>query len=180
MAQMVIPAIMLAGTAMSAYGSIQQGRAQNQAAKYEAQQMETNATATDAAGQHAALEKRRQQEILISRAQATAGASGFGAVDPDVLKVIGGITEEGERGFQTERYNAYSQSMAQRNQAVATRFEGKEAKRASRIQAGATVLSGIADAATVGFSKFGQTPSTGTEGVKQGSKSSTGFNIFGN
>lgn len=178
MAQMaILPALMaglsLAGTAVSTVGAIRQGQAQQQAAEFEARQMDVSAKAVEAAGQHAALERRRQSELLQSRAQAVAGASGFGAVDPDVLKIIGGITEEGERSFQTELYNAQQQAMGIRNQAVATRFEGQEARRGGQIRAVSTALSGAADAGSI--YAFGQSQPFGAVDVFRSGGRSTGM-----
>lgn len=173
MAQMILPIMALAGTAMSAYGSIQQGKAQQEAANFEAAQMEQNAKAVTASGQQGALEQRRQTDIILSRAQAAAGASGFGSVDPDVLKIIGGITETGERNFQTELFNAGTQANQMKAQAGATRYEGEQTRRASQIQAGATVLSGAADAGMM--YKFGQSqPFNENDAFRSGGRS-TGF-----
>lgn len=178
MAQMALMPILmaglsLAGTAMSTVGSIRQGQAQQQAAEFEARQMDVSAKGVEAAGQHAAIERRRQSELLQSRAQAAAGASGFGAVDPDVLRIIGGITEEGERGFQAELFNAQQQATGMRSQAIATRFEGREAVKAGQTRAISTALSGAADAASI--YKFGQSEPFGTSDVVKPGGRSTGF-----
>lgn len=148
----------LAGAGLSAYGSIQQGKAAEKAAQFEAAQMESRAKEQEAAGQHAALERRRQTELLASRALAVAGASGAGTVDPDVIKIISGLQVEGERGFQTELYNARSGAEQLRSQAGATRYEGAQAKRAGTIRGVSTLLSGAADAAMY----FGQPRSRAT------------------
>lgn len=151
----VMAAVSLAGTAMSAVGSIRQGQQQKLNADYEALQMEKNAKQVEAAGQQAALEKRRQYDILQSRALAIAGASGAGALDPDVLNIIGGLNVEGERAMGTELYNARSNANAMTSQAAATRYQGQQAQTAGYVRGAATALSGIADAA--GMTYFGQT-----------------------
>lgn len=176
MAQMLLPVLMLAGTGMSVFGQLQQGKAQEKAAKYEAQQMDANAKQVEASGQHAAIEQRRQSELLQSRAQAVAGATGFGMVDPDVLKIIGGITEEGERAFQSELFNSRSQANQMKAQAGATRYEGAQVRRATRIGAAATALSGVADAAS-GYKFFGQSnPGLSMTDLTKPGGRSTGFN----
>lgn len=155
----ILPAVMagvsLAGTAMSTIGAIRQGQQQKLNADYEALQMEKNAKQIEAAGQQAALEKRRQYDIAQSRALAIAGASGAGALDPDVLNIIGGLNAEGERAFGTELYNARSNVNAMTSQAAATRYQGQQAQTAGYVRGAATALSGIADAA--GMTYFGQT-----------------------
>lgn len=155
----ILPAVMagvsLAGTALGAMGAIRQGQQQKLSAEYEALQMRKNAKQAEAAGHHAALEKRRQYDILQSRALAVAGASGAGALDPTVLNMIAGLNAEGERAFGTELYNARSDSNAMTAQANATEYQGQQSERAGYIRGAATALSGIADAA--GMTYFGQT-----------------------
>lgn len=150
-------AVSLAGTAMSAFGAVREGQAANESAKFEARQLEQQSKAQEAAGQRSALEQRRQSELMQSRALAVAGASGGGVTDPGVLRIISGIAGEGENAFQSELYNARTQAETSRSQAVARRFEGKQAKQAGVMKAASTALSGIAEAGTgyFGMSKAG-------------------------
>lgn len=164
------------GTALSVMGSLKQAKAQkkqaaaqNELAKFQAAQLEQQATQTQAAGQYAALEQKRQSEILQSRALAIAGASGGGTLDPTVLKVISGLAVEGERAAQTETYNAESQASAERLQAASTRYEGylgikagNVAAKASKMQAFSTALSGLADAGSMAY--FGMSTPRGVSG----------------
>ncbi len=166
----------IGGTALSVMGSLKQAKAQkkqaaaqNELAKFQAAQLEQQATQTQAAGQYAALEQKRQAELLQSRALAIAGASGAGTVDPTVLDIIGGIAKEGERAVQTETYNAESQAAAERLQAKATRYEGynalqagKIAAKGSKLQAFSTALSGLADAGSMAY--FGMSTPKGVSG----------------
>ena len=164
---------MLAGTALSTIGTLQQGKAQQQAAEFESKQMEANAKSVEASGQHAAIARRRETDILLSRAQATAGATGFGAVDPDVLKIIGGITEEGERAFQGEIFESKTQAGQMRAQAGATRYEGAQIRRGSQIGAAATALSGAADAGAMAY--FGQSQGFNPNDIFRPGGRSSGF-----
>jgi len=150
------------GTALSVMGSLKQAKEQNKLAKFQAKQLEQQAGQTEAAGQYAALEQRRQAEILQSRALAIAGASGGGTLDPTVLKVISGLAVEGERAVQSEIYNSKSQAQAQRLQATSTRYEGYQAKKAGTIKAFSTALSGLADAG--GMASFGMSKPAGGGG----------------
>lgn len=150
------------GTALSVMGSLKQAKEQNKLAKFQAAQLEQQANETEAAGQYAALEQRRQAEILQSRALAIAGASGGGTLDPTVLKVISGLAVEGERAVQSEIYNSKSQAQAQRLQATATRYEGYQAKQAGKIRAFSTALSGLADAGSMAY--FGMSTPKGVSG----------------
>ena len=151
---LTLAAVSLAGTAIGTVGAIRQGQQQKLNADYEALQLEKNAKQTEAAGQQAALEKRRQFSIMQSRALAIAGASGAGALDPDVLNIIGGLNMEGERAYGTELYNARSNAGMMTSQAAAARYQGQQAQTAGYVRGAATALSGIADAA--GMTYFGQ------------------------
>ena len=87
---------------------------------------------------------------MQSRALAVAGASGAGATDPTVLRLISGIAGEGALAAQTAMFNANEQARGMRNQANSTKFEGKQAKSASKMKAISTVLSGAGSAAMAG------------------------------
>lgn len=172
MAQMILPALMLGGTALSAIGTMQQGKAQKRMAEFEAKQMEANAKKVEAAGAQDAIEKRRQTELMLSRAQAAAGATGFSAVSPDVLSILGGISQEGDRAFQTELFNSRDQANQMRAQAGATRYSGAIAKKASTVSALATGISGAADA---GGLYFGQSTKFGFGDMFRAGGRKTGF-----
>src|SRR5690606_1168127 len=101
-----------AATFMSARGLLAEGdaleasgRAAEQAAIFEARQMRTQAGQEQAVSQRAAEERMREAGLLMSRAQAVAAASGGGALDPTVLRIIGGLAAEGELAAATEQYN---------------------------------------------------------------------------
>ena len=97
--------------------------------------LEENAKQTTAAGHHQAREYRRRSDLAMSRALAVAGASGAGVVDPSVLNIIGGIAGEGERGAETLMFNAGSDARFMGTQATATRFSGKQVRRAGMTTA---------------------------------------------
>lgn len=149
MAQLAAP-VAIGGSLLSAFGSLTSGEQQYSAAKYQAAQLQQNAVQAEAAGQRDAANQIRQSELMQSRALAVAGASGAGAVDPTVLRIIAGIAGEGELAAQTAQYNASEAARGMRNQANATMFEGKQAKSASKIKALSTVLSGAGNAAMAG------------------------------
>ena len=149
MAQAAAP-LAIGGSLLSAFGSLTEGRQMYAASQYQAKQMESNAGQAEAAGQRDAINQLRQSELMQSRALAVAGASGAGATDPTVLRLISGIAGEGALAAQTAMFNANEQARGMRNQASATRFEGKQAKSASKIKAISTVLSGAGSAAMAG------------------------------
>lgn len=148
---MVLGGASMAGSILGGIGSIQQGRAANAMAKFEARQMEVQAGQVRAAGQREEEERLRESRLQQSRALAIAGASGGGVSDPNVLRIISGLAAEGERGRQAERFRAESEAEQLRAGAVARRAEGKAAKKAGIIGAASTILQGAGQAANVYF-----------------------------
>lgn len=169
MAQMAALAggMSMGGSLLSAFGSLTQGREQYAAAQYQAKQLYQNAGQAEAAGQREAAVQIRQSELLQSRALAVAGASGAGTVDPTVLRIISGLAGEGQLAANTAMYNAGEAARGMRNQAAAGIFEGKQAKKASKVAALATVLSGAGNAAMAGsrFNNSGWFGMSGPSGV---------------
>ena len=152
MAQMAAAAS-IGGSLLSAFGSLEKGKEQYKAAKYQAAQLQSNANQAEGSGQRDAIAQLRQSDLLQSRALAVAGASGAGAVDPTVLRIISGIAGEGQLAANTAMYNANEAARGMRNQAAAGLYEAKQAKKASMITALSTVLSGAGSAGMAG-SKF--------------------------
>lgn len=136
------------GTVLSAMGSLKEGNNANKLAKYQARQMETNAKQAVAEGTFAAEEERRKTDLLASRAMAVAAASGGGALDPTVVKILQGIESQGSLNSATEMYNASESARGMTDQAQATRYSGKQAKKAGQMKAIKSVLSGAGDLVT--------------------------------
>jgi len=156
MAAMIPAAASVVGTVLSAKGNVdagnaaaRRGKAEQKLAEYQAAQLEQNAGQEIASGQRDAEAQLLQSRLLQSRALAVAAASGGGALDPNVLKIIGGIAGEGQQAADTTRYNAKESARGMRDQASATRYSGYQAAEAGRIakktgraQAITTMLSG--------------------------------------
>lgn len=151
-APMVMMAMTAATTAMSVLGGIRQGQAANVAAKMRARRQERIAAQETAAGQHAVQEKRRQTQLLQSRALAAAGASGGGTLDSSVLAMVGGIAEQGEEDVQRERFASLEKASLARQGAAASRFEGRQALKAGRMGAVGSALKGMSSMASQGSS----------------------------
>lgn len=136
-----LPFLMATGTVLQIGGALQQGEAaaaagaaQQQAAEYEARQMEVGAGQAIAASQRAAQEQRRQAKLVASRALALAAASGAGAADPTVVDIIGDITGEGAYRAAVALYEGEEQARTMRAQAKATRYGGAVAEAGGRTQ----------------------------------------------
>ena len=141
--QVAATAFPIVGSMMAAKGLKQAGDAKNQEAIFEGAQLDQNAGQVEAASHRAAMDQDRQSQMLQSRALAVAGASGAGAMDPTVLRIIGGIAKEGALASEMELYNGKSQAQAMRLQADATRYQGSQTAKAARTTGFATMLSGF-------------------------------------
>ncbi len=157
------------GTGVSAMGTIasgkaaeQAGRQAQQAREFEALQQEQAAQESRAAAQRQAIDKRREGQLLLSRLQARAAASGGGADDPTVLDLGGGIAERGEYEALTEMYRGENRARGLEDSAVGSRMtgealraEGEAKKRASRLSAFGTLIGG----ATSMYGQYNKLPS---------------------
>src|ERR1051325_11422191 len=115
------------GSVVSGVGTIAAGAAENNAAKFEAAQMEQKAKEEVAASQRDAIAKRREGAILNSRAQAVAAASGGGAGTdaPTIVKLMGQTAGEADYNAQTAMYGGYSRAAGLQDSAKARRASGK-------------------------------------------------------
>jgi hypothetical protein len=114
-----------------------QGRAQQAAKYFAAKQMEQGAKQQQAIAQRGAYEEARKAELLQSRALAIAGASGAGASDPNVTKLLSDIAAEGQLNAATQLYNGDEAARALRLGAKIARWEGDQAKKGLNVEAGA-------------------------------------------
>lgn len=146
----MLPLLLLAaGTALSAYGAMQEGDANKANADEQAAQLRENAGQAQAAGQQAGEEELRKNQLVLSRMIAVAASSGASAVDPTVLKLASNTAGEGELAASMQRYNADSAARGMRMQADATQRTGKAMQTASRYKAAGSLLSG-------GYQMFGR------------------------
>lgn len=130
----------IASAGLSALGAIQAGNAQNDAAKFQAAQMEQQAGQERASAQRAMIEQRRKERFAQSRLQAVAAASGAGATDPTVLDLSGDIAQEGEYRALTALFEGEERARGLQMGASAKRYEGAAAKQAGYIGAATTML----------------------------------------
>ena len=137
----VLPFVAAAGGLFSAYGAIQAGEAAAQEGEATAAQLITNAGQERASGQFAAAEELRKSDLMMSRMLAVAAASGGGVSDPTVVKIAGGIAQEGALAAATRRYTSESSARGMEAQADAARRTGQARKRASYWQAAGGLLS---------------------------------------
>lgn len=139
MAQLALP-MMIASTAISAVGTIAQGNAARAAGNYQAAQLNQQAGQERAIAQRNAIEQRHKATLANSRALAVAAAGGGGASDPTVNNIMGDITGQGEYNALSALYTGEERARGMNMQADVARLEGKQARSASLLKAGTTIL----------------------------------------
>ncbi len=109
------------------------------AADHTAAQLLDNAGAANAAGQRASIEQRRQKRLIQSRAQAVSAAGGGDTTDISTQDALADIEREGEFRALTALFEGRERAAGLRNQAKATKFQGKQ----SLIQGGLTAVASL-------------------------------------
>jgi hypothetical protein len=145
----------IAGTAVSAVGALQQGRAQAAAAEQQARmaefqrkQMEIKANEEFAASQRDAEQLARERDLGLSRMQARASASGAEATSADVQKLAEEMDRYGTFRQQMALYGGASRQQGLREQGVLTGMEAESLRRS----AGTYRTAGVFDALGTGLS----------------------------
>lgn len=128
------------GIGLSAGAQAGAGRNAKRAANIQAQQLDIAGGQEIAASQHQAEEERRKAQLVASRAQAVAGASGGGASDPTVLDTISDIAARGEYDAMVALYEGNERARAMRNKGDVARAEGKSQENAGYIRATSTAI----------------------------------------
>jgi hypothetical protein len=144
----------VAGTALSAVGTLQAGKQANQAAQFQAKVEENNATragysaiqAQEQAGREAD-QIRAERRRTLSQNIAAASKSGLG-IGGSVVDVMQDTALQSEKDIQmaiyrgqTSAYNSAQEANSLRAQAAMSRASGKNAITGSRIGAFSSLLS---------------------------------------
>lgn len=141
----LIPALQTAGTFLSGAATVGTGIAANNAARFEAQQLDRKAKEEFAASQREAAAKRREGALLNSRAQAVAAASGAGAGEdaPTIVKIMSDIAGESEYNAQAELYGGRARAAGLRTQAKSRRASGQASLLGSAFGGIGQIASGL-------------------------------------
>lgn len=126
-----MPWIAGASAVAGTVGAVRQGQAAEQAAEYEAKQMERAGDEAFAEGQQRAKLAQRQRDMALGRARAMGAASGAGQSE----SVLEGIIEQGDYNTMVEWYGARSKRSTFYGNAASTLQSGKNAKTASYLNA---------------------------------------------
>lgn len=152
----VFAAVAIVGAAVAAYGTIKAGQAQKAEAGFEAKQMQVKGLQDQATAERVALNDKRQADILGSKVQADAAASGGGALDPSVVNIQSNIAGEGEYRALTALYQGDESAAGLTDEANAKMFQGSQTSKAANISAAGTFLQSSASAAAGGLAgKYG-------------------------
>ena len=137
---------LVAGTAISAGGSLMEGSAAKKSADFQAGQMDRNAIAVEATSQRVAIEERRKAELMQSRARAVAAAGGGTTTGVGVGDILAKIGAEGEFNALSALFEGREKATGMRTQAAGARVSGKAAKKAGQLKALSTIMTGGAKA----------------------------------
>ena len=141
---MCSPALFLAaGTAVSAYGQIQQGRTQRAIADRNATVL--NYQASDAAVRGSQEEQIQRQKVqqLIASQTAAAGASGADVGSKSFGDVMAQTAATGELDAQQIRMNAMREAWGFKTQAEGLKWQGAAAEKAGYLGAAGTAITGF-------------------------------------
>jgi hypothetical protein len=119
------------GSNMSAASHVQFGIQARQAAQFQADQLRQNANTAQAASQRQAFDIDRQTQFITSRALAVAAASGGGASDPSVVRLIARDAGEGAYQRSLALYGGNDRARLDLESADARLYEGKTTERNS-------------------------------------------------
>lgn len=138
----------IAGTAISAAGTIAAGQAEKRNADYVAKQEEMKAQEEFAASQREAQQYKREASLAQSRAQALAAASGGGAGTdaPTIVKIMSDTAGQGQLNAGTALYGGISRRAGLMDSARGRRAAGRASLMGSYLSAFGQTASGLGKA----------------------------------
>lgn len=138
-----IPYVLAAvSTAVTVVAAVQQGKAAQRAADFNAKVAQDNAMLARQQAQSKARQQDRVNRLRLGAIRAAHGASGGAAGEGSVLDVLGDTAMQGELEKQNILYAGRVQAAGYRNEASLSTAEGKSARAASTLKAGSALLSG--------------------------------------
>lgn len=159
--------LQLAGTGISATSQLSAGDQANTIGKIQEGQNNQNAdlldysaSAAEGQGINQASADLRKNKFTQSRITALNAAAGGSSMDKNVAELLANTAAEGEYNALNDIYEGSSratqlrnEAISQRNQGTVARFMGKQAQKASRIQAVSTLIGGGTKAFSSGYGK---------------------------
>lgn len=135
--------VSIIGTGLSVMSGIQQGKAQADALRYQANADIAKGKEERAAAQREALDKEEQANFLLSRQRALAAASGAGLETPSVVDIYSKTAQRGEYQAAALRYGGESRQRGYQDAAALARAKADAVESGSALDAFAGGLSGL-------------------------------------
>lgn len=152
----------VAGTLMTAYGSIQQGKAQEDIANYNAKASEAQAADSLARGGVAADQQRAKVRQILGTQRALMGDSGVVAGEGTQGQVLDQTATLGELDARQIEVNAQREAWGLKTQAAGARLQGQYAAQAGLYSGIGSLITGGAQAygiySKAGLGKTGKLP----------------------
>ena len=142
MCEAVSMGLMAAGTLMSAYSSIQEGKSAEEQAKYNARMAEIQADDARARGAVEANKVRQDTKRAIATQQTQLAANGVDTASGSSLTLMSDTARAGEIDAKTAEVNAMREAFGYQSQAESYRFSGKAAKQNAYGSAVGSLLTG--------------------------------------
>lgn len=145
-----LPLVAVALAGVGAYAAVQQGKAAEDAAEYNAKVAENNAQAAADQAAAEALQVRR-----VTRLRAGAQRAGYGKAGVDLSgsaeDVFFDTGAQGELEALSALYAGATQSGYYQSRAAGSRFEGRQARSAASLNAASTLIGGLGTAAQLSY-----------------------------
>jgi hypothetical protein len=133
--------MMYAAAGLAAYSAIQQGKAQQAAATFNAITSMQDATMARSEAMLQAQQTQRETVVRLGAIRANQGASG-GTAEGSVLDVIGDVARQGELEKQYQTWRGEAKARGYVNTAALDFSSGENARNASYVGAGSELLAG--------------------------------------
>lgn len=137
-----IPLMMLAGTAISAFGAVSQANAQKAAHQFNAQLAERDATVAVQQADAEATRLRREAERVEGSLIAGFGASGL-TVEHSALDVLADSAMQSQLDIETLKYRGNLKAMGYHDTAALERVAGETAVQQGQLRAASEILTGV-------------------------------------
>ena len=138
-------AVSLISTGVAAYGQVAAGENAKETADYNAEMQRRAALDANQRGSADAADKRQEVRRMIARQHAIMGAGGFDPNSGTNLSLMTETAGQGELDSLKIRYNAQRVGAGLNAQADLTTSQGNAALSAGQMNAGGTILSGLAN-----------------------------------
>lgn len=139
----------VAGSAVSAYGSVMAGRETARAAAFEQDQLRVQGEMQKIAADQAEARRREELTSSLETIQAIRSGRGVGAYSPTGEAILTSAIEDQEHNIAIERLNALSSADLSRRAAEMAGRKARTSLLAGNLTAASTLLTGAGKAASI-------------------------------